>query len=270
MSDDAPNALVVRAAGTNCDAEMVRAFELAGAAPDLVHLDTLAREPERLDAAPIIGFPGGFSYGDDIASGRVQAMLARERLYPALKRAADRGALIIGVCNGFQVLTQIGLLPGPLGDDAGAWPGAPPPRTAALLHNDSGRFTDRWVRVDPDPGSVCVWTRGLPAADLRLPIANGEGRFWAPDHVLDALEQAGQVALRYAEPVNGSVRHIAGICDASGRILGLMPHPERFAEWRQHPWWTRLSDGERAGDPPGLTLFRNAVQAAGNPAGAAT
>lgn len=146
----------------------------------------------------------------------------------------------------------------------------PPPRTAALLHNDSGRFTDRWVRVDPDPGSVCVWTKGLPAADLRLPIANGEGRFWAPDHVLDALEQAGQVALRYAEPVNGSVRHIAGICDASGRILGLMPHPERFAEWRQHPWWTRLSDGERAGDPPGLTLFRNAVQAAGNPAGAAT
>jgi len=268
---DAPTALIIRTAGTNCDAEMVRAFDLAGAATELVHLQTLIREPDQLDGSPIIGFPGGFSYGDDIASGRVQAMLARERLYPALKRAAERGALIIGVCNGFQVLTQVGLLPGPLGESAGAWPDDPPERTAALLDNSTGRFTDRWVRVEANPDSPCVWTRGLTAAaDLRLPIANGEGRFWAPDHVLDALEQAGQVALRYAEPVNGSARHIAGVCDASGRIFGLMPHPERFAEWRQHPWWTRLSEDDRAGDPPGLSVFRNAVEAAGNPAAAAT
>lgn len=261
-----PRSLVIRTAGTNCDREMVRAFDLAGAATDLVHLDALAREPERVASYDLIGFPGGFSYGDDIASGRVLAMKLRETLYPALRDAARRGAPMIGVCNGFQALVQVGLLPGP---QDGVWPeGAPPHPSCALTDNISARFIDRWAPVDADPGSVCLWTRDLwpegaggRADAMRLPIAHGEGRFMAGSTTLDRLERSGQVALRYGEPVNGSARDIAGICDVSGRVLGLMPHPERFAEWTRHPYWTRLDPNVREQAPPGLRMFENAVSA---------
>ncbi len=273
-----PRALVVRTAGANCDAEMVRAFALAGAEPQLVHVDTLIAEPSRLDDFNLIGFPGGFSYGDDVASGRVLAMKLRENLYPALRDAADRGALMIGVCNGFQVLVQIGLLPGPAD---GVWPhDAPPEPTCALLHNDTGRFIDRWASVETNPASPCVWTRDLWEGDatsndaMLLPVAHGEGRFFASDAVLNELEERNQIALRYAEPVNGSARSIAGICDATGRIFALMPHPERYADWRQHPHRTRLSSAIQSRETPGLRVFRNAVQAAqstaGNPTARAT
>ena len=270
-----PAALVIRTAGTNCDTELVRAFSLAGASVELLHLESLIADPAELDRFDLLGFPGGFSYGDDIASGRVLAMKLRERLYPALRRAAERGALMIGVCNGFQALVQVGLLPGP---ESGTWPvAAPPVPVAALLGNDSARFVDRWARVEPVPASVCVWTRHLwdddaSASDaLRLPVAHGEGRFWAPPAVIDALEQRGQVALRYAEEVNGSQRRIAGICDLSGRIFGLMPHPERFATWTQHPFWTRLDPQLHEHASPGLRVFQNAVrEAAGNRATART
>jgi phosphoribosylformylglycinamidine synthase subunit PurQ / glutaminase len=272
-----PRALIIRTAGTNCDAEMTRAFALAGAEPELVHLDALVREPSRLEAYDLIGFPGGFSYGDDIASGRVLAMKLRESLYPALRDAARRGVPMIGVCNGFQAMAQLGLLPGP---ERGQWPeDAPPAASVALLENDSARFIDRWVRVDA-PESVCVWTRDLWPVDrgdrthaMRLPIAHAEGRFFAAPGELERLESAGQIALRYAEPVNGSAGNVAGLCDPSGRILGLMPHPERYAEWRTHPFWTRLPPETRRGAPPGLRLFQNAVscvlEGSGQPAGAA-
>lgn len=255
-----PRALIIRTAGTNCDAEMVRAFALAGAAPELVHLDALARDPSRVGASDLIGFPGGFSYGDDIASGRVLAMKLREKLYPALRDAARRGVPMIGVCNGFQALAQLGLLPGP---ERGDWPEvAPPAPSIALLDNDSARFIDRWVSVDA-PDSACIWTRDLwtegRSDAMRLPVAHAEGRFCAGPDVLERLESAGQVALRYAEPVNGSAGNIAGVCDPSGRILGLMPHPERFAEWTRHPFWTRLAPETRRQTPPGLRLFQNAV-----------
>jgi len=265
-------ALVIRTAGTNCDAELVRAFELAGASATLMHLDRLIAEPQRLEEFDIIGFPGGFSYGDDVASGRIFAMRLRERLYPALRAAAARGCPMIGVCNGFQVLVQVGLLPGPAPGEQ--WPeGRPPRQEVALAANDSGRFVDRWVRVAPEPSSVCIWTRGLAevyAADparadrvLMLPVAHGEGRF-VPDspEVLRRLEASGQVALRYIDDPNGSAGSVAGICDASGRIFGLMPHPERYLEWVHHPFWTRLTEEDRRGDTPGLTFFRNAVEAA--------
>lgn len=271
---NAPRALVIRTAGTNCDSEMVRAFEMAGAQAELVHLDRLIAEPSRVEAFDLIGFPGGFSYGDDIASGRIFAMRARERLYPALRDAARRGVCMIGACNGFQVMVQIGLLPGPAaGED---WPEhAAPQQETALAHNNGGRFMDRWVRVSLDASSVCVWTRPLVeefgrGADerterlLRLPIAHGEGRFVAPAGVIQRLKANGQVALRYAEPegVNGSTDEIAGICDVSGRIFGLMPHPERYLQWTHHPFWTRLSGDDRAGEPIGLRMFRGAVAAA--------
>lgn len=270
-----PKALVIRAAGTNCDAEMVRAFALAGAATDLVHIDRLILEPQRLLDADLLGFPGGFSFGDDIASGRIFALLIRERLYPALKSAAERGCLIIGACNGFQVLVQTGLLPGPAAHSPGAaprWPDQPPPQETSLTFNRSARFIDRWVRVQPAAQSVCLWTANLADAWsdherhtlLRLPIAHGEGRFVAPQPVLARLAAAGQVPLRYAhdDNPNGSADDIAGICDPSGRIFGLMPHPERFLDWNRHPFWTRIDSSIRARLTPGRLIFENAVAAA--------
>jgi len=267
--------LVVRTAGTNCDAEMVRAFRMCGAEVDLVHLERLIADPDRLDSYDLFGFPGGFSYGDDVASGRVLAMKLRLRLYEPLQRAAARGAPMIGVCNGFQVMVQLGLLPGP--EAPGAWSSpAPPEPSLALVDNAGGRFIDRWVRVEVPEQTRCVWTRGLwtEGADanerderardaiMRLPLASGEGRLVARDEgVLDRLESNGQIALRYVENVNGSARSIAGVCDASGRIFGLMPHPDRYLDWRKHPFWTRMDAGARPGDPPGLKMFRNAVEA---------
>jgi phosphoribosylformylglycinamidine synthase subunit PurQ / glutaminase len=262
------NALVIRTAGTNCDAELVRAFEMAGARADTVHLHSLVNAPAELERYGLIGFPGGFSYGDDIASGRIFAMRVREKLYPALRAAIERRVPMIGVCNGFQVLVQVGLLPGPAnGED---WPvGRPPPQVVALSDNIRARFVDRWVGVRPEPSSVCVWTRGIdeggPArADImQLPVAHGEGRFVASSpEVLSGLESSGRVALRYTDNYNGSQGAIAGICDRSGLIFGLMPHPERYLDWNRHPYWTRLDASVRSGDTPGLRIFRNAVEAA--------
>lgn len=297
-----PKALVIRTAGTNCDGELVRAFQLAGAEVANLHLDRLIRDPAMLDEFDLVGFPGGFSYGDDIASGRIFAMRLRERLYPALRRAIQRGCPMIGICNGFQVLVQVGLLPGP---EAGReWPEeAPPPQSVALTENAQARFIDRWVGIVPEPGSRCIWTHGLekfasrpsapaeqavrksnPAAGgsgpdippedlLQLPVAHGEGRFVASSpRVIQALEAGGQIALRYTDDCNGSEGRIAGICDSTGLIFGLMPHPERYLDWNRHPYWTRLGDRYRAVGPaggaggagedpetPGLRIFRNAV-----------
>lgn len=260
-----PKAIVIRSAGINCDEEMVRGFELAGAEVDLVHLDTLAAEPERLGGYAIIGFPGGFSYGDDIASGRVYAVKTRERLYPALRRAAERGAYMLGICNGFQVMVQAGLLPGPVD---GVWPELPPRQTLSLTDNQSARFIDDWEAMIPDTASPCVWTRGLEEdPQAILPIAHGEGRFVCPDALLEELTARGQIALRYGTNLNGSDGAVAGVCDVSGRLFGLMPHPDRFLDWNRHPSWTRFAD--RSGDPLGLRIFRNAVEAA-TPAAAST
>lgn len=267
-----PTALILRAAGTNCDREMVRAFELAGAEARLVHLDSLIAKPQRLDEADLLGFPGGFSYGDDIASGRIFAMKIRERLYPALRAAALRGCPMIGACNGFQVLVQAGLLPGA---PAGDWPDSPPEPTLALTDNITARFRDDWIGMEVVPDSVCIWTKHLreragggrgsapPSTDtMLLPVAHGEGRLVARDEAtLDALESGGQIALRYRDNSNGSARAIAGVCDPTGRIFGLMPHPERYLEWNRHPYWTRLPAELKRGPTPGLLVFQAAVEA---------
>lgn len=261
---ESPRALIVRTAGTNCDTELCRAFERAGARAELVHVRALIAEPARIDAYDLIGFPGGFSYGDDIASGRILAMQVRERLYAPLRRAAERGAAMIGVCNGFQVLVQVGLLPGPRAGES--WPAdSAPPARVALADNFPPRFKDGWVRVAPDDASPCVWTRGLQGVTreetMVLPIAHGEGRFVAQDHAtLAELEANGQIALRYVDNPNGSMGDVAGICDASGRIFGLMPHPERYLDWTRHPFWTRLDMGTRSGETPGLAMFAGAVE----------
>jgi phosphoribosylformylglycinamidine synthase len=243
---------------------MLRAFALAGADPVLERLDAAIADPALLNGFDLFGFPGGFSFGDDIASGRIFAMKLRESLMPALTQALARGCPMIGVCNGFQTLVQTGLLPGPATDDDAE---GYPPQTVALTDNSDARFHDRWVGVTYEPASRCVWTKGLrercdkagPDA-LILPVAHGEGRLVAQPRVLDALEARGQVALRYTDNFNGSANAIAGICDATGLIFGLMPHPERFLSWRTHPWWTRLPDALRTTQTPGLAIFQNAVR----------
>lgn len=265
---DRPTALLIRTAGTNCDAELARAFQLAGATPQLVHIDTLTRDPSPLLAAPIIAFPGGFSYGDDIAAGRVFAVKARQRLWPTLREAIERGTLILGVCNGFQVLTQLGLLPGPNDKHNNTWPAhtdQPPTPTIALAENAAGRFIDRWCHITIDPDSPCVWTTGLADTEpqrLTLPVAHGEGRVVATNPTLiEQLITNGQAPIRYApaDNPNGSAGDIAGICDPTGRILGLMPHPERYLSWAHHPAGTRLTPSDA--ETPGLRIFRNAVEA---------
>ncbi|MFN7374129.1 MAG: phosphoribosylformylglycinamidine synthase subunit PurQ [bacterium] len=279
----APTALIIRAPGTNCDVELARAFTLAGAHTNLVHIDALIAEPGLIDRANLIGIPGGFSYGDDIASGRIVASRLRQHLYSKLRQAVGRGCPVFAVCNGFQIAVQAGLLPGPAVGQP--WPTTPGEQQLSLSHNAGGRFVDRWVPVRAEGASVCVWTKGLAEAfddrpeAMMLPIAHGEGRVVARSTgVLQRLSASGQVALRYGRtPVpsvpgqlgalhpdnpNGSSDDIVGVCDASGRVFGLMPHPERYLDWNRHPFWTRLPEGTRRGDTPGMVMFNNAVRAA--------
>ncbi len=216
----APRALVLRAPGTNCDLETAHAFERAGGIARRVHVRALAERPAAADDYQILCIPGGFSYGDDVASGRILALELVTRLSDMLRRFRDRGGLVIGICNGFQVLLQTGLL---LSDEAGH-------RQATLAHNRSGRYVDRWVRLRCQPGN-CVFLHGLTT--LELPVAHAEGRFVARSEAdLESLAAAGQLPLRYAADAggvatnpNGSVADVAGSCDPTGRVFGLMPHP---------------------------------------------
>jgi phosphoribosylformylglycinamidine synthase I len=266
-----PIALVITGPGINCDQELVEAFRLAGADVESILLKQLSSEPAIVSRFDLIGIPGGFSYGDDIAAGRVMAQLMRRSVMPQLVAAVDRGVPIITPCNGFQIAVQAGLLPGPQsGTRSNAATRVP---TVALTDNASARFSDRWVRVEIPAQTRCVWTAGLraPEATCLLPIAHGEGRFTCDAALLAQLGGNGQIALRYAsgDNPNGSLGDVAGICDESGLVFGLMPHPERYTRWTQHPWWTRLGDDETTGEPLGLAMFRKAVAIAASRSGAA-
>jgi phosphoribosylformylglycinamidine synthase len=248
-----PRVLLLRAPGTNCDAETAHAFRLAGAESEVVHPNRWLESPRLADRFQILCLPGGFSYGDDLSAGRILANQLRHHASDALAAFRDAGKLILGVCNGFQVLVKSGLLDT---DDAAG-------QGATLAWNRSGRFVDRWVRLRT-AGSQCVFLAGIER--MFLPIAHAEGQFRTRDDAaLDRLDAAGQLALRYdgdaegPQPYNpnGAVRDVAGVCDASGRVFGLMPHPERFVDRTQHPQWTRLPEG---GEGDGLAVFRNAVK----------
>ena len=252
-----PRVLIFRAAGINCDEETQHAFELAGAAAERVHVNRIAEKPQLLEESHIAVIPGGFTYGDDVAAGKILANELTTRLAEPLHRFVERGGLVLGICNGFQVLVKTGLLPG-WGDEAPA---------VTLTDNAGGRFEDRWVWLEAR-SPQCVFTRGM-TEPMYVPIAHAEGLFKASSNAaLDKLEQQGQVAFRYINPEggdavhpwnpNGSDRDIAGICDPSGRVLGLMPHPERHVHPTQHPHWTRLPEREEG---EGLVVFRNAVAA---------
>jgi len=265
-----PKALVITTAGTNCDLELCRAFEMAGAEVTSLHLNRVMKSPGRIDGFDLIGLPGGFSYGDAVAAGRIASQLMRQSLYGAFVRAIERGVPICAPCNGFQVAAQMGLVPGPaLGGES--WPPAPPAPTVTLARNASGRFVDRWARIEIPANTKCIWTQGIDPPDaapdaapeaMMLPVAHGEGRFITADgDLLARLDESGQVAVRYAsdDNPNGSMGDIAGICDATGLVFALMPHPERYTRWTQHPFWTRLDERTMSGEPLGLRMFRNAV-----------
>lgn len=236
--------LVVRAAGTNCDRETAHAFERVGAQAETRHVNELLAEPALLHGYRILVFPGGFSYGDDVAAGRVLATELRQRALPDLERFVADGGLVLGICNGFQVLVKTGLLPG-----GGT-------QTVTLTHNDHHRYEDRWVELEVPTARCAFVERG---ERYFVPIAHAEGRFVASEATLARLEENGQVVFRYTSNPNGSMRDVAGICDATGRVLGLMPHPERHLEPWHHPAWTRTG---LADEPDGLRFFRRAVEAA--------
>lgn len=244
--------LVVRAPGSNCDLETAFAFEQAGAVASRVHVNELVARRHHLSGYHIMAIPGGFTYGDDIAAGRVLANKLKLGLRQDITRFTECGGLIIGICNGFQVMVKAGILPG--GSDAGRM-------SATLAHNDSGRFECRWVHLTVNPDSPCVFTRGIER--MYLPVAHTEGKLVAGEalpsasEVLFYTDASGSRDAGYPHNPNGSQADIAGICDDTGRVFALMPHPERHIRPTQHPQWTRLL-GRRQGD--GVRIFENAVR----------
>jgi phosphoribosylformylglycinamidine synthase len=262
-----PKVMILRTAGTNCDEETAHAWQLAGAEPERVHVRALIERPQSLEQSAILTIPGGFSYGDDISAGKILASQLMHHLADPLREFVADGKPILGICNGFQVLVKAGLLPG----------GSPGQPQVTLTLNDSARFEARWVHlrtwhdlpVRDFTGKMPV-PRDSPflAGDriITLPIAHGEGKLVAADDAArERLRTDGHIALTYCDaagnpgpyPINpnGSDADIAGLCDTTGRILGLMPHPERYVHPTQHPAWTRQS-GDRA---DGRILFESAV-----------
>ena len=263
-----PKVLVLTGFGLNCDHETAYAFELAGAAAVRAHINALIAGDERLDDYQILAFGGGFSWGDDHGAGVIQALRLKTNLGDKLLDFVAAQKLIIGICNGFQTLVNLGLLPGIDGDYTR--------RSVALTYNDCGNFRDQWVRVAVDAASPCVFTRGIETLDM--PVRHGEGKFYAENQTLQTLGDNHQIAMRYALPdgraadglfphnPNGSLADIAGVCDPSGRIFGLMPHPEAYNHVTNHPDWTRVRERQRrAGGREqdlvgaGIRIFENAV-----------
>jgi phosphoribosylformylglycinamidine synthase len=258
-----PPVLIITGYGLNCEAESKFAWERAGAEPRLVHLNDLLERPAQLADYGALMFIGGFSFGDHMGSGLVFANRLRHRIRDELQSFIAAGRLILGVCNGFQIVTKLGLLPGLDGDYF--TPGV------SLMQNDCGAFQNFWVTLRFEPGSPCVFTRGLGA--MPLPIRHGEGKLFTTDRrLVERIEAAGCAACRYADPAtgeatmkfphnpNGSLNAIAGLCDPTGRIFGLMPHPEAYLFPENHPDWDRQKlRGELPSQGLGLKIFENAV-----------
>lgn len=261
----APRVLILRAPGTNCDQETAFAFQMAGGQPEVIHLNRLLENPSLGANYQILAIPGGFSYGDDISAGRIFGNQIRHHLRDCFEAFKAAGKLIIGICNGVQILVKSGVLLPDRADEP----------IATLTLNDSGKFEDRWVNLRV-VGDKCVFLRGIE--QMYLPIAHAEGKFVARDEAtLNRLDAGGQLVLRYtlvpgqksevsgqtsagtvpypANP-NGAQLNVAGLCDETGRVFGLMPHPERHIDPTHHPRWTR--EPHERGD--GLAVFENAVR----------
>ncbi|RJQ74613.1 MAG: phosphoribosylformylglycinamidine synthase subunit PurQ [Desulfobacteraceae bacterium] len=262
------NALVLTGYGLNCDMETAYAFEQAGANSRRVHINALIDGAIALDEFQIMAFIGGFSWGDDHGAGVIQAVRMRTNIGDKLLAFIEQGKLVIGICNGFQCLVNLGLLPGLDGDYTR--------RSVALTYNDCGNFRNDWVHLKAETDSPCIFTRGMTR--FELPVRHGEGKFFATADLHHRLAENKQIVLRYAMPEglpargafpfnpNGSIDDIAGICDPTGRVFGLMPHPEAYNHWTNHPDWTRLKEKVKrgqaekpAGVTPGVRILKNAV-----------
>ena len=272
-----PRVAVLFGFGINCDYETKAVFELVGAEADRVHVNRFVSGESSLEAYDILAVPGGFSFGDHLGSGRLLGNRMRFAMRDALRTFVEAGKPIIGICNGFQVLVKTGLLPGP---ESGESPDFV--QRGSLTLNDSGRYEDRWVTLEFDPESPCIWTKGMTR--IECPVRHGEGKYVMPSpEDVDRLQEHHQLTVRYVDPAtepgkgisdqplpypispNGSMRNIAGICDATGLVFGLMPHPEAiYARWL-HPLHTRQHDvshgaGLDGWEGEGLQMFRNAVE----------
>lgn len=254
--------LVITGFGLNCEKETAAACRLAGSSPELIHLNDLLAGKETLDKYHFLTFIGGFSFGDHLGSGTVFANRVKFNLRDQLQKFVDDGKLVIGICNGFQTLTRLGMVPALNGDYF--------TQTAALAHNDSGVFRDDWCRLKANAQSPCVFTKGIDM--VRLPLRHGEGKFVADAKVIEEIESRNLVAVRYANAdgsfatefpanPNGSINSIAGICDPTGRIFGLMPHPEAFLSPYNAPDWTEVKaiTGNLPAEGDGVKFFRNAI-----------
>ena len=250
-------AIVLRAAGINCDRETEHALELAGAEAERVHVNRIIEDKSLLEKYQILVIPGGFSYGDDVAAGKILGNQIIHHLSEAVTRFVDDGKVVLGICNGFQVLVKMGILPGD--NSAGHQ------ESVTITYNDSGKFEDRWVYLAPQTDRCILVERDR---QIYLPVAHGEGKVVTKDQpTLDRLRIDGYIAFKYVDkngeegpyPINpnGSVDSIAGLTDSTGRVLGLMPHPERFVRPTQHPHWSRFKNRPE-GD--GMTIFNNAVK----------
>jgi phosphoribosylformylglycinamidine synthase subunit PurQ / glutaminase len=263
ISKAVPRVIVLSGYGLNCEDETLFALEKAGGKGDIVHINDLIAKRKNLSNYQILAFPGGFSYGDDTGSGLAYANKLRNNLKDEYLKFMHRDTLAIGICNGFQIMVDLGLLPGYEGNNV---------QTVALTHNDSARYKVRWVDLKFNSNSP--WTKDIDT--LSLPIAHGEGKFYADNGILRFIEERNLVAARYvdgeickyqcreANP-NGSLNDIAGIVDESGRLMGMMPHPERAIDFTHRPDWTFLKEKyKREGkelpkDGPGLKMFQNGV-----------
>jgi phosphoribosylformylglycinamidine synthase len=258
-SSTAPGVIIPTGFGINCEAETAHAFTLAGATPRQLHLNDLAAEPGLLASARILALAGGFSFGDHLGAGKAFANRLRRGLGQALQKFVADGGLVLGICNGFQTMVRLGLVPG-------GGSGDQQPQQVGLAPNSHGCFYDGWVSLTVDPESPCIYTRGI--SSLEVPVRHGEGRLVCPEPVRAAIHRDHLAAVRYAGPdgeptaafprnPNGSVDAVAGLCDPTGRLFGLMPHPEAFLYAENHPAWRRRGTAGGAGD--GLQIFRNAV-----------
>lgn len=260
--------LVLAGYGLNCDYETAYAFELAGAVSARIHINALISGEVALADYDILVFDGGFSWGDDHGAGVLEAVRLKYNIGEALQVFIKEGKLVLGICNGFQALVNLGFLPGFDGDYE--------TRRVALTFNDCGNFRDDWVTLSGNPESACVFTKGINR--LELSVRHGEGKFYGSDEIIQRLVDQQQIVFKYATPAgeaaqgqfpynpNGSIHDIAGICDPTGRIFGLMPHPEAFNHWTNHPDWTRTKalmkrkgQSIKAELTVGAKIFKNAV-----------
>jgi len=263
-------AIVLRAAGINCDLETEYALQLAGAKAERVHINRIIEDKKLLEQFQIIVFPGGFSYGDDVAAGKILGNQTIHHLFEPLQKFIEGGKLVLGICNGFQVLVKAGILPGLKATENTETKDKNRvsninSQLVTITYNDSGKYEDRWVYLAPQT-EKCVFID--PGKQIYLPVAHAEGKIVTKDRPsLEKLKSEGYIAFKYVDkngkeggyPVNpnGSVDSIAGLTDTTGRVLGLMPHPERFTRPTHHPHWSRFKNRP---DPDGMTIFNNAVK----------